>query len=128
MDDTPDVRGRLVIATGLGVVAGSVLMGMGTETEHWWSVGAGAIIVGGSIAMYLTFVTKDPPREDPMIIEPTWDTLEEGEEELQLDGAAGKGPGVCPACGGALFYGRVNCPHCSASIFQDPDRPPPPEV
>ena len=38
------------------------------------------------------------------------------------------GPGTCPACGGALFYGRINCPHCSESIFMDTGEVPPPEL
>jgi hypothetical protein len=118
----------LVITTGLGVLAGSVLMGMGTGTEHWWTVVVGAIMVVGAIARYLVVVTKDPPGEDPMIIEPTWDVVEEGEEEHQLYRADGKGPGTCPSCGGTLFYGRVNCPHCSESIFLDDGGSPPPEL
>jgi len=38
-----------------------------------------------------------------------------------------EGPGTCQACGGTLFYVRLNCPHCSESIFQgagDEARPP----
>jgi hypothetical protein len=39
-----------------------------------------------------------------------------------------EGPGTCPSCGGALFYGRVNCPHCSESIFLDAGEASPPEL
>jgi hypothetical protein len=38
------------------------------------------------------------------------------------------GPGTCPACGGTLFYGRLNCPHCSEPVFRDGDGARPPEL
>ncbi len=36
--------------------------------------------------------------------------------------------GSCQICGGILFYGKLYCPHCSASIFQGAgEEAPPPE-
>lgn len=37
-------------------------------------------------------------------------------------------PGNCPACGGTLFYGRLNCPHCSEPVFRDGEGARPPEL
>ncbi|NIS11750.1 MAG: hypothetical protein GWN39_06555, partial [Thermoplasmata archaeon] len=102
----------LYIAMGLP----TIVFGLYIDNPWVIALGAGAVAVPLLVAAY--YLLKEGRQDDYWVIEPSAvldeDSLELDPDQFDLE----DGPGTCPTCGGTLFYGRLNCPHCSAPVFR----------
>lgn len=104
--------GHLVVIL---ILCGILVMVSGIVIDDGNLVVLGGFMVGTPSLLYIG--TRIVETQHDEYLERQWSPTElEGigqHMRPMMDGA-----GICQACGGTLFYGRLHCPHCSESIFQ----------
>ena len=118
MDDENRGFSSLVLLVGLGVMAGSIVSGIGNAIPDGRILLLGVIVIVSSILVWIVFWLKGDGRDDHWVIEPSSPRDAQGRPDPSDADGLDDGPGICTACGGTLHYGRLHCPHCSESIFQ----------
>ncbi len=149
-DESGDpIRNLAIVATAGAILGGALVVAGALDGRPGW-VMLGAFVAGIPLAFYWTawkveFISDLPwvrrryeaRRRRRVRTDGRWTRHPEAPptSRQQVPGGTGSfqamplyGPGTCPTCGGTLFYGRLNCPHCSAPVFRSDDGTRPPEL
>jgi hypothetical protein len=120
------LRLRLLMVIFCLIGAWVIILGMFFGDDR--AIVLGVFVLGVPLLLSIGLFLIRSAQDDYWVIEPSASHRELGGPSTDRDGVIDEGPGTCPTCGGTLFYGRVNCPHCSESIFQTEDDARPPEI
>jgi hypothetical protein len=93
-------------------------MVVGYSSDYVMLVLFGAFMIGFSILLFIGYRVIEASSDDDWVIKASPSEAPSSDPYLSFIANPQDGPGSCPSCGGALFYGRLHCPHCSESIFQ----------
>ena len=113
---------------GLSLLSGAISIITGFVIDSRPLILLGIFCPTCTFLVLIGYIMLESRDDDYWVIEPSAaHRSDPGEIDPSVPGLE-QGPGTCPACGGTLFYGRLNCPHCSASVFASDDASRPPEL
>ncbi|UCC93883.1 MAG: hypothetical protein JSW25_04230 [Thermoplasmata archaeon] len=121
MDDPNSVERYIRFMVPLACFTGTLAVLVGYDKGMSWLLMLGIFMVGFPLLVAIGYYVIQAGTDEKWVITESSSPKPGQKPYLSFVDEPLDGPGNCPTCGGALFYGRVNCPHCSESIFNVDD-------